>query len=328
MSNPIVVTGASGRVGRRVSELLLSAGKTVRVVARNAESLKALRQKGAEIRSGSFQDRKFLGDAFRDARALFLLTPLDITLPDLNAEQKKNVEAIAAAVRESGVRHVVLLSSWGAEVSEGIGGVIACHWFEQHLNEISGLNAVYLRPVWFMENFNWSIGLIKVAGVIGLALAPDFNFPIIATRDIADVAARYLGDLKFEGKTVHYLNGPRNYTMTEIARILGASIGKPGLQYFQFPEWFLRRGLIGSGGLSPNAADQFIKINKGINSGRLRAAPRSNSNTTSTTLEEFAATTFAPVFRRTPNASFSTKIGGQFLRSLFLVSETAARLRA
>ena len=50
-----------------------------------------------------------------------------------------------------------------------VGGVIACRWFEQALDGIEDLNAVYLRPVWFMENFLWNIGLIKAVGVNGLA---------------------------------------------------------------------------------------------------------------------------------------------------------------
>jgi hypothetical protein len=45
-----------------------------------------------------------------------VLTPLDISLPDLSAEQRKNVDSIVAAIRESDPRHVVLLSSWGAEM--------------------------------------------------------------------------------------------------------------------------------------------------------------------------------------------------------------------
>jgi hypothetical protein len=103
-------------------------------------------------------------------RRPFVSPPLDISSPDINAEQRKNVGSIAAAIRESAVRHVVLLSTWGAEVPERIGGVIACHWFERALDEIEDLNAVYPRPVWLMENFLSNIGLIKTAGINGLAI--------------------------------------------------------------------------------------------------------------------------------------------------------------
>jgi len=151
MTEAVVVAGATGRVGHRVAEQLLSTGREVRVVGRDARTLARLAGEGAQVRVGSFQDQGFFEAALRGATAAFVLTPLDISSPDLNAEQRKNVESVAAAIRESDVRHVVLLSSWGAEVPERIGGVIACRWFERALDQIEDLNAVYLRPVWFME---------------------------------------------------------------------------------------------------------------------------------------------------------------------------------
>jgi uncharacterized protein YbjT (DUF2867 family) len=311
----LVVTGATGRVGHLVAQRLLSAGHAVRAVARHADKLAPLAERGAEARVGSFQDRAFLTDALRGAKAAFVLTPVDAKLPDLNAEQHKNVVNIAAAIHDSGVRNVVLLSSWGAEVPEPIGGVIACHWFEQLLDQIDGLNAAYLRPVWFMENFLYNIGLIKTAGINGLAIKPDALFPTIATTDIATVAADYLQNLAFEGRQVHYLNGPRDYTMTEVTRILGASVGYPGLKYAQLPDSVLRKGLISGAGLSPNGADALIEINHAINSRHLHAEPRSTFNTTPTTLEEFARTTFAPTFHAAPQPPRRDRLTGALLRS-------------
>jgi uncharacterized protein YbjT (DUF2867 family) len=314
MTEAVVVAGATGRVGHRVAERLLSTGREVRVVGRDARTLARLAAEGAQVRVGSFQDQGFFKAALRGATAAFVLTPLDISLPDLNAEQRKNVESVAAAIRESDVRHVVLLSSWGAEVPERIGGVIACRWFEQALEGIEDLNAVYLRPVWFMENFLWNIGLIKAVGVNGLAINSDVSFPLIATPDIAAVAAEYLETMTFSGRRVHYLNGPRDYTMAEVTRVLGAAIDRPGLKYVRLPDPVMRKGLIGSGGLSPNAADLAIEINHAISTRRLCAEPRSALNTTTTTLEEFARTTFAPAYRAAPPVTLPARLGGAALR--------------
>jgi uncharacterized protein YbjT (DUF2867 family) len=323
-SDVIAVTGATGRVGHLVAERLLLAGHTVRVVGRNKEKLELLSKRGAEVRPGSLADRAFLTSVFQGARAAFVLTPADYTAQDVNAEQRKNVESMAAAIRDAGVKHVVLLSSWGAELTERSGGIIGCHMFEELLDGISGLNVVHLRPVWFMENFLWNIPLIKMAGINGLAMKPDVPFPTVATRDIAPVAAEYLSTLDFKGRSVHYLNGPRDYTMVEITRILGASVGKPELGYVEFPAAVMRKGLVKSGGLSPNAADIGIEINLGISSGRIKAEPRSKSNTTPTTLEEFAKISFAPAFRAAPDASFSDRFSGLFLRAfLFMTGHRA-----
>jgi uncharacterized protein YbjT (DUF2867 family) len=223
------------------------------------------------------------------------------------------------------VKYVVFLSSWGTDLPDKSGGIIGCRRLEELLDEIPGLNIVHLRPVWFMENFLWNIGLIKMAGINGLAIRPDVSFPMIAARDIAPVASDYLASLNFKGRNVRYLNGPRDYTMTEVTRVLGAAIGRPDLKYVEFPDAIFRKGVVANGGLSPHAADMAVEISRGIDSGLIKAEPRSQSNTTPTTLEEFARTTFAPAFNSAPNASFSEKFGGMFLRTyLSLMGRRAA----
>lgn len=88
----IVVTGATGNVGRRVAQRLLAAGHPVRVVARTAEKLAPLGARGADVRAGHLDDPVFLREVFRGAKAAFLLTPADVSAPDVNAEQKRNVQ--------------------------------------------------------------------------------------------------------------------------------------------------------------------------------------------------------------------------------------------
>jgi uncharacterized protein YbjT (DUF2867 family) len=289
-------------------------------VARDAEKLKPLAALGAEVLKGSLHDPFFLTEAFRGANAAFVLTALDVKAPEVNIDQYKKAESIATAIRAAGVKYVVFLSSWGADVPERSGGVLGCRRLEQLLDETPGLNVVQLRSVWFMENFLWNIGLIKMAGINGLAIRPEIPFPMIASRDIVPIVADYLVHLDFKGRNVRYLRGARDYTMTAVTRILGAAIGKPELKYVEFPDAIFRKGVIANGGLSPHAADMAIEISRGIDSGLIKAEPRSQSNTTPTTLEEFARTTFAPEFTAAPSASFSERFGGIFLRSYLSIA--------
>jgi uncharacterized protein YbjT (DUF2867 family) len=230
------------------------------------------------------------------------------------------VRATVIAVRESGIGQVVALSSWGAELTEPVGGIIACHWLEEGLNRIDGLDAVHLRPVWFMENFLWNIGLIKAVGINGLAIDADVPFPAIAANDIAAVTVRHLRALSFTGHTVQYLNGARDYTMAEATEIIGAAIGRPDLRYIRLPDGVLRKGMITSGGLSPDAARLVTEINHGISTGRVRAESRPAGNTTPTTLEEFARTTFEPAFRAAPEATWRDRTNGLLLRGFLTAS--------
>jgi len=324
MKNRIIaVAGASGRVGRLVAEGLLSHGHSVRVITRSDQKIADLAAGGAEVHIGALHDRSFLTNAFRGAAAAFVLTPVDPKALYVNADQKRNVEAIVGAIRDSDVRSVVALSSWGADLLETElkgSGIVGCRWLEEGLNQISGLNVVHLRPVWFMENFLFNIGLIKTANINGLAIKSDFAFPMIATKDIAVVASEYLKKLNLSGRTVRYLCGPRNYTMTEVTAALGRAIGKPNLKYIKLPPILLRKGMIDNGALSPNGADLAIEITRSIESGRVHAEPRSGLNTTPTTLEEFATTTFARAYLSASAASLSDRVGGQILRSLLFLS--------
>ncbi len=262
---------------------------------------------------GSFQDPGFLTEAMRGARAAFVLTPLDTSLPDLNAEQRLNVSGIVESVRRSGVRQVVALRSWGAEVQERIGGVIACRWLEEGLDSVPGLAVAHLRPPWFMENFLWNLGLISSVGINGLAIDPDVTFPVVAAPDIAVVAAELLGRPEPADRVVRYVTAPREYTMVEATRILGAAIGRPTLRYVRLPDAVLRKALIDRGGLSPDAADLALEIQHGINDGRLVAEPAPVAG--GTDLERFAATVFAPAYRQAEPASLRDRLGGLVLRT-------------
>ncbi|MFF0268986.1 NAD(P)H-binding protein [Kribbella sp. NPDC004536] len=321
MGNTYAVCGARGRVGGVVARQLLAAGHTVRVVTRDPNGLGDLVALGAQVRAGSLRDREHLTELMRGVDAVFVLTPVDVSAPDVNAVQRAVVDATAAAIRDSAVPRVVLLSSWGAELTEPVGGIIACHWFEQVLDEIDGLHRVHLRPVWFMENFLWNIALIKSVGINGSTVGADKPIPAIATPDIAAVAVDYLRSLTFEGRTVHYLNGARDYTMTEVTRILGESIGRPDLRYFRLTDDVLRKGMVNSGGLTPDAARLVLQISGAMDTGMVHAEPRSPHNTTPTTLEQFAETTFAPMYRAAPDASWRDKVGGALLRSYLTASQ-------
>ena len=319
-NNPIVVTGASGRVGGMVAKGLLKAGNKVRVVVRDINKVKSLKEQGAEIFESYFTDPTSLTKAFTNAKAVFILTPLTLLAKNLNAEQYDNVDGIIKAIKGSGVKNVVLLSSWGTELKEKSGGILGCRYFENELDKIPDLNTVFLRPVWFMENFIYNIGLIKISGINGLAIKPDVKFPMVDTHGIATIAIKYLQDLNFKNRNVQYISGPKEYSMQEVTAILGSSIGKPDMQYIEFPRSILKKGLIDSRQLSPDGADMLIEINQCISKGILKSEPRSKTNTTPTTLEEFAKTKFAPAYHAIKEASFSEKITGFFLKSFLSVA--------
>jgi uncharacterized protein YbjT (DUF2867 family) len=297
MSHLVTITGVTGNIGKVLAERLLARGVKVRAVARQAERLAPLVAKGAEARAGSLEDTAFLTEAFRGAQAVFAMIPPHYNVPDIRADQRRLATTLAGALKQAGAPRVVALSSVGAGLPAGTGPIAGLHEFEEALKAIPGLSMVALRPAFFMENHLTAIHLIKSAGINGSALRADIPLSMVATRDIAAIAAEYLVAPIFQGHTVREVLGPRDYTYREATSILGAAIGKPDLAYVEFSYEEFRKGLLGAG-FSESATDAFVEMYDAFNAGRIqRTVSRGPAHTTPTTLEHFAREVFAPAFR-------------------------------
>ena len=140
-----VITGATGNTGSVVAEKLLGKGEKVRVLGRDAKRLERFTKKGAEPFIADATSADALTTAFSGAKAVYAIIPPNIAAPDVRAYQEQVSDDLAAALTKSGVKHAVVLSSFGADKPEKTGPVLALHNLEKKLNGIAGLNALYLR---------------------------------------------------------------------------------------------------------------------------------------------------------------------------------------
>jgi uncharacterized protein YbjT (DUF2867 family) len=286
----ITVMGASGHVGGQIAEVLLGSGERVRALGRSAEKLAGLAGKGATVLTGDAGDTAFLTAAFSGADAAFVLLPPDVRAADYRRQQDEQGEAIVAATQGSGLRHVVFLSSLGADLADGTGPIAGLHAQEQRLRSLSAVNVLILRPAYFFENFFETLGLVKQQGINGGPFAPDLSFPMIATRDIADVATRALRQRDWSGVVVRELLGERDLTFAEATRIIGTRIGHPELPYVQFPYADFTASLVQMG-VSRSVAALYAEMSRAVNEGRVKAREeRRPENTTATRFEAFAET--------------------------------------
>ena len=129
-----VVLGASGNTGHIVAKNLLARQQKVRVVGRNAAHLQPHAEQGAEIFIGDVTDASALTKAFHQADSAYVMIPPNVTSDDPLAYEERVSDAIAAAVKNAGVKNVVALSSIGADKPKGTGPVIGLHNLEQKLN--------------------------------------------------------------------------------------------------------------------------------------------------------------------------------------------------
>lgn len=289
-----VITGATGNTGSIIASTLLAAGKKVRVISRNAERAQELVNKGAELFHGNTNDPAFLKKAFDGATAVYAMLPMNMQAEDYTSYQMEHANAIAEAVKACNVKYVVSLSSQGAHLESESGVILGLHKMEQVLNKIEGTNTLHLRPCYFMENTLGMVGLIKDAGIMGSPIIGDLSIPVIATKDIANYAAKRLLALDIEGNTHQDLLGARNVTYSEISKVYGNAIDKADLNYVQFSYADFKGAFMGMGA-SESVADNMNQFITRVNAGDIFVSERTTESTTPTTIEEFSHT-FSHVF--------------------------------
>ncbi len=284
-----VITGATGNTGSVAAEKLLASGAKVRVIGRDTKRLERFSKKGAEAVVADMTDAAAVEKAFSGANAAHALIPPNIGAADVRGYQEGVTDSLAAAIRNNKVGHVVVVSSTGADKTYGTGPVVGLHNLEKKLEAIEGLNALFLRCGYFMENLLPQVGIIQSLGFLA--------GPMIATRDIGEIAAESLAKLDFVGKQTRELLGARHVTYTEAAKIIGSAIGKPDLAYRQVPASTLKPAMMQMG-MSSSMVDLLLEMSEGLNTGHMKSQePRSPRNTTATTLETFVAEVFAPAYR-------------------------------
>ncbi|WP_371494309.1 NAD(P)H-binding protein [Kitasatospora sp. NBC_00374] len=210
----IVVTGATGNVGRPLTRALAEAGQQVTAVSRHAAAM----PDGVRHVAADLAEPTGLEPALAGAKALFLLLP-----GDMHAAGASPADIIGAA-EAGGVRRVVLLSTQGVATRPFGATRIAMRALEDVLRE-SGLEWAILRPGGFASNALWWAESIRAQRVVAAPFG-DIGVPIIDPADIAEVAAACLLDDRHTGG-VYELTGPEVITPRRQAEAIAAALGSP-----------------------------------------------------------------------------------------------------
>lgn len=292
----ILVMGATGHIGSKIVTHLLSNGQKVRCAARHFPSKDYF--KGAELAAGDANSVAFLADAMRGCSAVFTMIPSDLKAEEARYSQNKFGEVTAEAIEETGIRKVVNLSSVGAELESGTGPILGLHDQEERLNQITHADIVHLRPTFFMENLLAGIPSIISMNKFFGTVPEDVPTSMIATRDIAARAAFLLMNPDFKSHNVEHLLGERDLTYKEVIQVLGKALQKPDLEYVQVSKEDMHKTLH-ENGLSDDWADAMVELADATSNGTLSSTvQRSKLNTTATSIEEFARTTFLEAYKK------------------------------
>ncbi len=251
-----VVAGASGHVGSVVANELIAGKQQVKVIVRDAAKGAAWSGRGAEVALGALDDAHFLAGALKGATGFFVLLPPNYAAKDFFAEQRKVAGAIAAAVKQSGVPHVVMLSSIGADLPDKTGPIKGLHYLETVLRA-TGTRLTAIRAGSFQENAGNAIGPARAKGIYAnFSASADYAFPQIATKDIGALAAKVLRDPPGKSKVIDLI-GPA-YSHRQIAEKIGAALGKK-LQIVDVPPEH-QLAALQHAGLPPTVAEAFVEM--------------------------------------------------------------------
>jgi uncharacterized protein YbjT (DUF2867 family) len=264
----IILTGSLGNISQPLATALVQQGHAVTVISRTPAKQAAIEALGATAAIGSVADADFLATTFAGADAVYAMVPPSFTEPDSRAYFQRIGRNYAQAIGQAGVRRVVQLSSWGAHLAAGTGGILGAHDVEEILAALPGLALTHLRPTSFYTNYYTYAGMIKAAGFMGANCVGDRKIALVHPRDIAAAAAEELTrPAAPAGRTVRYVASDER-TQEEVAQALGAAIGQPALRWVAFSDEQMRENLL-KNGLPPSTAADVVDIYASMSSGAL-----------------------------------------------------------
>jgi len=234
----IVVTGASGQLGRLVIEALLKklpAGEIVAAV-RNPARVADLAARGIQVRQADYEQPASLAAAFKGADKLLLISSSEV------GRRVPQHRAVIDAAKATGVGLLAYTSILRADTSPL--PLATEHKETESLIRASGVPAVFLRNGWYTENYLAALPTVLQYGAL-LGSAAEGRIASASRADYAEAAAAVLTSDNQAGR-VYELAGDDSYTLTELAQAIAKQSGK-AVAYQNLPEAEYKAALLGAG---------------------------------------------------------------------------------
>ncbi|WP_033345862.1 NAD(P)H-binding protein [Catenuloplanes japonicus] len=269
----IVVTAPTGGIGSRVVRRLLDDGARVRVVARDPARLTPDVVARAEVVAGSHADPAVVEAACDGADAVFWLVPADPRAASPDEAYGGFARAAIAAFAAGRAGRVVGISGLGRGTAvAGRAGYITATLAMDDLIAATGVPYRALTPPSFMDNTLRQVVPITTQGVLSGPYPPDVPLPLVATGDIAAVAARLLQDDTWRGYEEAPVLGPEDLSYDAQAAIIADVLGRPVAYRQVSPEDFIAARMSGghSAAMARGLLDMALAKADGLDAGVVR----------------------------------------------------------
>jgi uncharacterized protein YbjT (DUF2867 family) len=294
----IIITTPTGNIGHQVLNHVLANDQPVRVIVRDPAKLPAEVRDQVEVIQGSHADPQVVSRAFKGADALFWLMPSDRQAASPYEAYVGSTRPAAEAIRSEGIGRVVDISALGrgtayASRSGYVTGSLAMD------DLLAGTGAAFraLAAASFIDNLLRQSRAIKEHGTFFGTLSADRALPVVATRDIAAVAARLLLDGTWTGQEEIPMLGPEDLSHNELAAIASDVLGIP-VRYQQIPLQAFKDQFTGSGAseaMAQGMLDMMIAKDNGLDNGVVRTAQ--DAIDTPTTFRQWCQDTLKPAMQ-------------------------------
>lgn len=262
----ITILGSLGNIGKPLAAKLIAFGHQLTIISSSSDRVKAIVSLGAKAAIGSINDVDFLKNAFADADAVFAMTPPNMGGSNVISNTTDAGKAIAIAIKDAGVKRLVMLSSVGADLPAGNGPIAALYNIEKIYTELENVSVTFLRAGYFYTNLYNDIPMIKGAGIFGANYPDSIKIPFSHPEDIADAAAQELEKIP-SGTNVRYIISDVR-TPCDVAKVLGMAIAKPQLQWIEFTDAQALEGMK-QAGLPEEIAKMYVEMGASIRNGQL-----------------------------------------------------------
>ncbi|AGL15186.1 NAD(P)H-binding protein [Actinoplanes sp. N902-109] len=288
-----VITAPTASISSQLVRHLLDAGAPVRVVARDPARLAPDVAERVEIVRGSHRDPAVVAAALPGAEAVFWLVPPDPRAETLEAAFTGFSRAAVEGFTAHRVGRVVGVSALGRDtpVADRAGYTTAARAMDD-LIAATGVPYRALTMPSFMDNVLRQVVPITTRGLFTGPYEPDVAMPSIATRDIAEAAARVLLDDTWTGFAEVPLLGPEDLTYDRMAAVMADVLGRP-VRYQQLPVAEVKAGALRTGAseaMAQGRIDMALAKNAGLDNG----VPRTPENTTPTTFRQWCLDVLKP----------------------------------